>query len=113
MEIQEIDAMQEQQKEHILKQFAMNNSFEHGDISLLIGSNTHEVHMPDHDPEAMDTEPPSYNVAHDLRGEVDNLRSTASVEQQVMENQMAQRDIQNAMNVGHELSQQQVGHARQ
>ena len=63
--------------------------------------------------EAMDTEPPSYTVEHDLRKEVDNLRNTASAEQQVMQNQMAQRDAQNAMNVRNELSQQQVGHERQ
>ena len=113
MEIQQINAMKEQQKEHILKQFAMNSHFDHGDISSLIGSNTHEVHMPDHDPEAMDTEPPSYNIAHDLREEVDNFRNTASAEQQVMQNQMAQRDAQNAMNVRNELSQQLVGHERQ
>ena len=37
----------------------------------------------------------------------------ASAEQQVMQNQMAQRDAQSAMNVRNELSQQQVGHERQ
>ena len=113
MEMQQINAMKEQQKEHILRQFAMNSNFEHGDISSLIGSGTHEVHMPDQDPEAMDTEPHLYNVAHDLTEEVDNLRNMASAEQQVMQNQMAQRDAQNAMNVRNELSQQQVGHERQ
>ena len=33
MEIQQINAMKEQQKEHILRQFAMNSNFEHSDIS--------------------------------------------------------------------------------
>ena len=37
----------------------------------------------------------------------------ASAEQQVIQNQMAQRDMNNAMNVRNELSQQQVGHERQ
>ena len=99
MEIQQINAMKEQQKEHILSQFAMNSNFDHGDISSLINSGTHEVHMPDQDPDAMDTEPPSYNVAQDLRQEVDNLQNMASAEQQVMQNKMAQRDTENAMNV--------------
>ena len=93
-EMKQINAMKEQQKEHSLRQFAMNSNFDHGDIHSLIGSGTHEVHMPDRDPEAMDTEPPSYNVAHDLRQEVDNLQNMASAEQQVMQNQMAQRDAQ-------------------
>ena len=79
-------------------------------ISLLIGSGTHEVHMPDQDPGAMDTEPPSYNVARDLREEVDNLRKMASAELQVMQNQMAQGDAQNAVNVRKKLSHEEVGH---
>ena len=90
----------------MLRQFAKSSNFDHGDISSLIGSNLHEVHMPDQDPESMDVEPPSYNVAHALREEVDNLRNMASAEQQIMENQMAQRDTQNAMNVRNELSQE-------
>ena len=45
----------------------MNSNVEHVDIPLLIGSGTHEVYMPDQDPEAMDAEPPSYTIAHDLK----------------------------------------------
>ena len=99
MEMNQVNVMKEQQKEHILRKFAMDNNAEHSDTSSLIASGTHEFHMPDQDPHEMQVEPPHFQQLQQaldanriMEENNENLHNTAEAEQQHVINQQIQRD---------------------
>ena len=46
MEMQSVNVMKEQRKEHVLQKIAMYNNIDRSDLSSLLASGTHEFHMP-------------------------------------------------------------------